>query len=186
MNINNMDNLLNQAKQSIRNERVALNLTQKEFALMVGLKYPTYRAFEQTGKISFESFIQILIKLNKDKEFVSFLNSFEFDIQQQRARANDKEKSFVVTPIISPSQKQIVLDKDVFGHELFYSVENGHIYDVSTFISIILNNCTDKNLMYFGEKRLKPYILKTNNLTLLEKFNKHISHIQKLGKIDVK
>ena len=86
-------------------------------------------------------------------------------------------------PIVLPSQKQITLDKQIFGNELFYSVENGHIYEVSTFISILLSHCSDERLMlllrYFGVDRLKPYVLKEKNIDLLKKFNKHVTYLKK-------
>jgi len=88
-----------------------------------------------------------------------------------------------LSPIIPPSQKQIILDKNIFGEELFYSVQNGHEYNISNFITIILSNCDDKKMIlllkYFGIQRLKPYILKEKNLKLLKMFNRHIEFIQK-------
>ncbi|MDD2358587.1 MAG: hypothetical protein PHX13_11825 [Thiovulaceae bacterium] len=86
-------------------------------------------------------------------------------------------------PIVLPSQKQITLDKEIFGNELFYSVENGHIYEVSTFISIILGQYNDARLLlllrYFGADRLKPYVLREKNIDLLKKFNKHVTYLKK-------
>ncbi|MBL6970203.1 MAG: helix-turn-helix transcriptional regulator [Campylobacterales bacterium] len=187
LNYSTLDNLLKDVKSTIRNERIALDLTQKEFADIVSIKYATYRSFEQTGKLSLENYLSILIKLNKHHEFQKFLEGFEFENQKQRARTESKtQNNILIKPIIAPNQKQIVLDKNIFGNELFYSVDNGHIYEVSTFISIILKNYDDEKLMllikYFGMKRLKPYILKQKDIQLLEKFNKHLSYIEKGNK----
>lgn len=171
-------------KKVIRNERLALGLTQKEFANFSGIRYATYKQFEQTGKISLQNFFSVLIHLNKDIEFKQFLDGFEFDTAKERVR-NDKSKELesIIVPIVSPSQKQITLDKEIFGNDLFYSVDNGHVYDVSTFISIMLKECNDKRMMlllkYFGKERLKPYILKEKNIKILKMFNKHISYIHK-------
>lgn len=181
-----LEKFLTKSKKVIRNERLALRLTQKEFADFCGLKYATYKQFEQNGKISFENFLIIMIGLNKDTAFNQFLDGFEFNTEKQRVKNknnNNKDKHDIIDSIVPASQKQITLDKNIFGNDLFYSVENGHIYEVSTFISIILKYYDDKRLMlllkYFGEDRLKPYILKQKNLDLLKKFNKHLKYIQK-------
>jgi transcriptional regulator with XRE-family HTH domain len=179
-----IDELLHKSKKSVRNERIALGLTQKEFANFIGLKYATYRSFEQEAKISLENFLYILDGLNKGVEYNKFLDGFEFENAKTRARHEQKNKQNIMTkPIVSPSQKQITLDKQIFGNELFYSVENGHIYEVSTFISILLGQYNDERILlllrYFGVDRLKPYVLKEKNIDLLKKFNKHIVHLKK-------
>ena len=184
---NKLDNILVKTKQSVRNERIALELTQKEFADFVGIKYATYLSFEQEGKLSFENFIKILLGLHKEVEYEKFLDGFEFENQKERFRKEQKTKhSDFFKPIVPPSQKQITLDKQIFGEELFYSVENGHIYEVSTLITIILKSFNDERLLllirYFGIERLKPYVLKEKNIELLKKFNKHITYIQSRNK----
>lgn len=179
-----IEELLQQSKKSVRNERIALGLTQKEFADLIGLKYATYRHFEQEGKISLENFLSILNTLNKSVEYKKFLDGFEFESAKERAKPERNTKQNSMTkPIVAPSQKQITLDKEIFGNELFYSVENGHVYEVSTFISIMLSHYTDEKLVlllrYFGIERLKPYVLKEKNIDLLKKFNKHVAYLKK-------
>lgn len=179
-----LDELLSQTKKSVRNERVALGLTQKEFAGFVGLKYATYRYFEQEGKVSLENFLHILNALNKSIEYKKFLDGFEFEGAKERAKPEqNSEQNSMTKPIVAPSQKQITLDKQIFGNELFYSVENGHVYEVSTFISIMLSGYDDERLMlllrYFGADRLKSYVLREKNIDLLKKFNKHVSYLNK-------
>ncbi len=179
-----IDELLIQTCRSVRNERIALGLTQKEFSGFVGLKYATYRHFEQEGKISLENFLQILYALNKEIEFKRFLDGFEFQSVKERAKPEQNNtNTSIINPIVLPSQKQITLDKQIFGSDLFYSVENGHIYEVSTFISIILSNYSDKRIVlllrYFGADRLKPYVLKEKNIDLLKKFNSHVDFLKK-------
>ena len=182
--LHKIDELLHKSKKSVRNERIALGLTQKEFAEFVGLKYATYRSFEQDGKLSLENFLHILDGLNKSIEYNKFLDGFEFENAKERARPEQNNTQNIMTkPIVSPSQKQITLDKQIFGNELFYSVENGHIYEVSTFITILLKQYDDERIVlllrYFGVDRLKPYILKEKNIDLLKKFNKHIHYLKK-------
>jgi len=179
------DEILQYTNKAIRAERIALNLTQKEFANLIGITYPTYRNFEQKNKISYDNFILILIKLNKNDEFLKFLKGFDIINSKQRARIDiPNPYTKIIDPIISISQKQITLDKNIFGNELFYSVENGHLYEVSNFITIMLNNYNDKRLSlllrYFGDERLKPFILKQKNLDLLKKFNTHIKYMKEL------
>ncbi len=179
-----IEELLQQSKKSVRNERIALGLTQKEFADLIGLKYATYRHFEQEGKISLENFLSILNTLNKSVEYKKFLDGFEFESAKERAKPErHTTQNSMTKPIVAPSQKQITLDKEIFGNELFYSVENGHVYEVSKFISIILASFNDARIVlllrYFGVERLKPYVLKEKNIELLKKFNKHVAYLKK-------
>jgi transcriptional regulator with XRE-family HTH domain len=175
------------ASKKIRAERIALDLTQEEFSNFIEMKYATYKNFEQKGKISFENFIQILIKLKKEELFLEFLDGFEFNEQKERTSSNKKAnnentiKSSYLNPIIQVEQKQIILDKELFGEELFYSVENGHVYEIPNFINIILSAWDEKRLMllikYFGIERIKPYIVKQKDIKLLKSFNQHVKYL---------
>lgn len=175
------------ASKKIRAERIALHLTQEEFSNFIEIKYATYKNFEQKGKISFENFIQILIKLKKEELFLEFLDGFEFNEQKERSSSNKNAnnentiKSSYLNPIIKIEQKQIILDKELFGEELFYSVENGHIYEIPNFINIILSAWDKKRLMllikYFGIERIKPYIVKQKDIKILKSFNQHVKYL---------
>ena len=175
------------ASKKIRAERIALDLTQEEFSNFIEIKYATYKNFEQKGKISFENFIQILIKLKKEELFLEFLDGFEFNEQKERSSSNKNAnnentiKSSYLNPIIKIEQKQIILDKELFGEELFYSVENGHVYEIPNFINIILSAWDEKRLMllikYFGIERIKPYIVKQKDINLLKSFNQHVKYL---------
>jgi len=182
--LENVKSTLLSIKDSVRNERVAINLSQKEFSEFIDVKYATYRNFEQNGIVSLSNFLLILNGLNKYEEFKKFMSGFEYQsgVLNQRVDKQINTHS-ILSPIVDASQKQIILDKNIFGNELFYSVDNGHVYEVSRFISIMLTNFNDKRLMlllkYFGEKRLKPYILREKNIKLLKKFNIHVSFIKK-------
>jgi len=178
------DDAIEQIREIVRNERIAIGLSQKEFSEFIGIKYPTYRNFEQKGTITLKNFLVVLNGLNRYEDFEKFMNGFEFKSGNPYSRAVKKKNEHIEhsEPIIKPSQKKIVLDKEIFGSEPFYSVENGHLYDVSTFIKILLKNYNDKILMlllkYFGEKRLKPYILQEKDIKLLKKFNKHVEYMK--------
>jgi transcriptional regulator with XRE-family HTH domain len=175
------------ASKKIRAERIALDLTQEEFSNFIEIKYATYKNFEQKGKISFENFIQILVKLKKEELFLEFLDGFEFNEQKERTSSNKNAnnentiRSSYLNPIIQVEQKQIILDKELFGEELFYSVENGHVYEIPNFINIILSAWDEKRLMllikYFGIERIKPYIVKQKDIKLLKSFNQHVKYL---------
>ena len=182
--LHKIDELLQKSKKSVRNERIALGLTQKEFANFIGVKYGTYRNFEQEGKLSFENFLYILDGLNKSIEYSKFLDGFEFESAKERvSHEKNRMQNIMTMPIVLPSQKQITLDKQIFGNDLFYSVENGHLYEVSTLITIVLKQYNDERILllirYFGVDRLKPYVLKEKNIDLLKKFNKHVTYLKK-------
>ena len=53
----------------VRTRRLELNLTQEGFAAKAGLKFATYRRFEQTGEISFKGLLQIGFALNALSDF---------------------------------------------------------------------------------------------------------------------
>ncbi|WP_418187236.1 hypothetical protein ACNSOP_06520 [Aliarcobacter lanthieri] len=93
MILNNTLKILKLASKKIRAERIALDLTQEEFSDFIEIKYATYKSFEQTGKISFENFVQILIKLKKEDQFLGFLDGFEFNEQK-------KELQIIKMPIM--------------------------------------------------------------------------------------
>lgn len=72
----NLEKLIDLSKVKIRAERIALDLTQEEFSEFVDIKYATYKSFEQNGKISFENYIKILIKLNMSNEVLNWAVKF--------------------------------------------------------------------------------------------------------------
>lgn len=180
---NQINKILKSASKKIRAERIALELSQEEFADFVNIKLSTYKTFEQSGKITFENYVRILIKINKIEQFKIFLDGFEFNEQKERAYKKNDSNNIYIKPIIEASQKYIILDKKVFGPELFYSVEDGHKFEVPNFINIILDNWDERRLMllfkYFGQDRLKPYILERKDINLLKSFNKHLVYVAK-------
>lgn len=180
---NHIKKILISASKKVRAERIALELSQEEFANFVDIKYATYKTFEQKGKITFENYVKILININKDEQFNKFLDGFEFNEQKERANKKNGNRNVYLNPIIEVSQKHIILDKKVFGEELFYSVKDGHSYEIPNFINIVLNKWDERRLLllfkYFGQDRLKPYILERKDIYLLKSFNKHVIHIAK-------
>lgn len=53
----------------VKTRRLELNLTQEGMASRAGLKFATYRRFEQTGEISLKGLLQIGFALNVLSEF---------------------------------------------------------------------------------------------------------------------
>ena len=53
----------------VKARRLELNLTQEGIATRAGLKFATYRRFEQTGEISLKGLLQIGFALNVLSEF---------------------------------------------------------------------------------------------------------------------
>ena len=181
---NDIKKILIAASKKIRAERIALELSQEEFANFVGIKYATYKTFEQKGKITFENYVKILIKINKQEQFNKFLEGFEFNDQKERTNKKNEDRNIYIKSIIEPSQKYIILDKKVFGEELFYSVEDGHRYEIPNFINIVLSKWNERRLMllfkYFGAERLTPHIVENKDINLLKTFNKHKKHFYKI------
>ena len=53
----------------VKARRLELNLTQEGLATRAGVKFATYRRFEQTGEISLKGLLQIGFALNTLSEF---------------------------------------------------------------------------------------------------------------------
>lgn len=68
-------NITNPAEQAmqiatrVKTRRLELNLTQEGLASRAGIKFATYRRFEQTGEISLRGLLQIGFALNALAEF---------------------------------------------------------------------------------------------------------------------
>ena len=60
-----------QLKEYIKARRLTVGLTQQGLALRSGVKLPTLRKFEQTGLISLESFLKLLMVLGGVDNLVS-------------------------------------------------------------------------------------------------------------------
>lgn len=56
--------------ENVREQRLLLNLTQEGLAKRSGVPVPTIRRFEQQGKISLESLVQLLMVLGTLDTFV--------------------------------------------------------------------------------------------------------------------
>lgn len=68
-NLSTPDDVAKQIATRVKARRLELNLTQEGIAARAGLKFATYRRFEQTGEISLKGLLQIGFALNALSEF---------------------------------------------------------------------------------------------------------------------
>ena len=68
-NILTPNDVAKQIAARVKARRLELNLTQEGMAARAGLKFATYRRFEQTGEISLKGLLQIGFALNVLSEF---------------------------------------------------------------------------------------------------------------------
>ena len=68
-NISTPNDVAKQIAARVKARRLELNLTQEGMAARAGLKFATYRRFEQTGEISLKGLLQIGFALNVLSEF---------------------------------------------------------------------------------------------------------------------
>jgi transcriptional regulator with XRE-family HTH domain len=68
-NISRPGDVAMQIAARVKARRLELNLTQEGLAKRAGLKFATYRRFEQTGEISLRGLIQIGFALNSLSDF---------------------------------------------------------------------------------------------------------------------
>lgn len=62
----------------VKSRRLELNLTQEGLAARAGLKFATYRRFEQTGEISLKGLLQIAFALNTLSEFETLFSQRQY------------------------------------------------------------------------------------------------------------
>lgn len=68
-NITTPGDVVKQIAARVKARRLELNLTQEGMATRAGLKFATYRRFEQTGEISLKGLLQIGFVLNALADF---------------------------------------------------------------------------------------------------------------------
>ena len=81
-NITNPNDVAKQIAARVKARRLELNLTQEGMSAKAGVKFATYRRFEQTGEISLRGLLQIGFALNA-------LSDFDVLFQQQQYQSLD-------------------------------------------------------------------------------------------------
>ena len=69
LNVTNPSDIALQIAARVKARRLELNLTQEGLASRAGVKFATYRRFEQTGEISLRGLLQVGFALNCLDEF---------------------------------------------------------------------------------------------------------------------
>lgn len=69
INISTPRDVAKQIAAKVKLRRLELNLTQEGFAARAGIKFATYRRFEQTGEISLKGLLQVGFALNALQDF---------------------------------------------------------------------------------------------------------------------
>ena len=69
LNVANPSDITLQIAARVKARRLELNLTQQGLASRAGVKFATYRRFEQTGEISLRGLLQVGFALNCLDEF---------------------------------------------------------------------------------------------------------------------
>ncbi len=88
-----------QTAAKVKARRLELNLTQEGLALRAGLKFATYRRFEQTGEISYRGLLHIGFALNVLSDFAQLFSQRQYqsidellaeqDISRKRGKKNE-------------------------------------------------------------------------------------------------
>jgi transcriptional regulator with XRE-family HTH domain len=69
LNVENPNEKSIQIASRVKARRLELNLTQEGLSNRAGIKFATYRRFEQTGEISLRGLLQIAFALNAMTDF---------------------------------------------------------------------------------------------------------------------
>lgn len=69
LNISTPNEIAKQIAAKVKARRLELNLIQEGIAARAGIKFATYRRFEQTGEISLKGLLQIGFALNALSDF---------------------------------------------------------------------------------------------------------------------
>lgn len=67
--VSNPEDVAIQIAERVKKRRLELDLTQEGFAAKAGIKFATYRRFEQTGEISLRGLLQIGFAFNALSDF---------------------------------------------------------------------------------------------------------------------
>lgn len=77
-NLSTPNDVAQQIATRVKARRLELNLTQEGMATRAGLKFATYRRFEQTGEIALRGLLQIAFALNALADFDSVFTQKQF------------------------------------------------------------------------------------------------------------
>lgn len=78
LNIQNPAEIATRIAEKVKTRRLELNLTQLGLAKRAGIKFATYRRFEQTGEISLRGLLQIGFALNALSDFEQLFSQKQY------------------------------------------------------------------------------------------------------------
>ena len=76
--MSNPHGIARQIAARVRERRLELDLTQEGMAARSGVKFATYRRFEQTGEISLKGLLQIGFALNALSDFAALFSHRQY------------------------------------------------------------------------------------------------------------
>ena len=79
LNEDTVASVMAQVAQNVKARRLEMNLTQEGLASRAGVKLPTYRKFERTGRISFEGLLQVAFALGALAEVRNLFTSKHYE-----------------------------------------------------------------------------------------------------------
>lgn len=98
-NVSSPNDVAKQIAARVKARRLELNLTQEGLAARSGVKFATYRRFEQTGEISLRGLLQIGFALNALSDFDALFAHKQYqslddvlneqDLVRKRGRKNE-------------------------------------------------------------------------------------------------
>ena len=102
-NINTPNDVAKQIAARVKTRRLELNLTQEGMSAKAGVKFATYRRFEQTGEISLRGLLQIGFALNTLSDFDSLFKQQQYQslddvlneqkFNRKRVKKNEQHKT---------------------------------------------------------------------------------------------
>jgi len=79
--------------RNVKSRRLEMNLTQEGLSVRAGIKLPTYRQFERTGRISLKGLLQIAFALNSLHDFELLFTQKQYQtLDEVLAESNPKRK----------------------------------------------------------------------------------------------
>lgn len=78
LNISTPGEIARQIAEKVKARRLELNLTREGLATRAGMKFATYRRFEQTGEISLRNLLSIGVALNALGDFEALFSQRQY------------------------------------------------------------------------------------------------------------
>ena len=118
-NLSTPSDVAKQIAARVKARRLELNLTQEGIATRAGLKFATYRRFEQTGEISLKGLLQIGFALNTLSEFDALFAQKQYqsldDVLNEQSVIRNLIESARNSPICCPFNSWLTAKRQIFA-----------------------------------------------------------------------